>query len=120
MQHFPLQTALMVDHDTVIQLTALKMIMWGRELHFSGTAGKMSFELYFRDCREMRWQIYSHLQDENNPAFPPTNLANFKLGRNQHRSPAHLLTEHFGLSLVYGALELHYADELILLTESPH
>jgi len=35
-----------------------------------------------------------------------TELVNFKLGRSQHRSPAHLLTEHFGLSLFYGDVML--------------
>ena len=89
------------------------MVMWGRDLHFSGVADTMPFHLHFLDCRETRWQIYSHLQDESKPAFPPTELVNFKLGRTQHRSPAHLLTEHFGLSLVYGELELHYADAVV-------
>ncbi|GAB5492586.1 MAG: hypothetical protein Phog2KO_28010 [Phototrophicaceae bacterium] len=115
MTHFPLQTALNLESATRIRFTALSMRMWGRELHFSCVAESLAFNLNFLDCREMRWQIYTHLQDDNNPAFPPTELANFKLGRNQHRSPAHLLTEHFGLSLVYGALELHHDDKIIQL-----
>ena len=115
MQHLPLHTALNLEPSATIQLTALEMVMWGRELHFSGHADMMPFELRFLDCRELRWQLYSHLQDENNPVFPPTELVNFKIGRTQHRSPAHLLTEHFGLSLVYGELALHYADEVIQL-----
>lgn len=115
MNNFPLQTRLNIDPNTTIHFVSLSMKMWGRDLHFSCEANTLRFELYFLDCREMRWQIYSHLQDDNNPAFPPTDLANFKLGRNQHRSPAHLLTEHFGLSLVYGALDLQINDKTIPL-----
>ena len=67
MQHLPLHTALNLEPSATIQLTALEMVMWGRELHFSGHADMMPFELRFLDCRELRWQLYSHLQDENNP-----------------------------------------------------
>ena len=115
MTHFPLQTALNLEPTAIIRFTSLSMQMWGRELLFSCEADTLTFNLTFLDCREMRWQLYTHLQDPDKPAFPPTDLANFKLGRNQHRSPAHLLTEHFGLSLVYGALELRHDDKTIEL-----
>lgn len=106
MQDNPIHAVLNLPDKAIIRFLSLQMIMWGRNTHFSCEADATQFELHFIDCREMRWQLYTHMQDEANPAFPPTELANIKIGRNQHRSPAHLLTEHFGLSLIYGELHL--------------
>jgi hypothetical protein len=115
MESNPILSALNLPHINPIRFTSLQMRMWGRDLRFSCKAGLVEFKLQYTDCREMRWQVYTHLKDEQNPAFPPTELVNIKIGRNQHRSPSHLLTEHFGLSLVYGELDLIYEDLTIPL-----
>lgn len=108
-------SALNLPPTTAILVRSLEMVMWGRNLLFFCEANHIEFELHFKDCREMRWQIYTHMQHDKNPAFPPTQLANCALGRGQHRSPAHLLTEHFGLSLVYGEVYLLRDDEKLSL-----
>ena len=101
-----IRAALNLSQMVDIELVSLRMRMWGRDLGFECKAGIVRFDLRFLDCRETRWQLYTHLKDEKNPAFPPTELVNFKMGRSEHRSPAHILTEHFGVSLVYGELQL--------------
>ncbi|MCA9911743.1 MAG: hypothetical protein KC496_00275 [Anaerolineae bacterium] len=94
--------ALGIPPGTSLYLTKLDFLVWGNNLYFAAIAGEdMAFSLQFRDCREWRWQTYTHIESAGEP-FPRTELVNFRLGRSQHRSPAHLLTEHFGLSLFYG------------------
>lgn len=117
MEDNPILSRLNLQQDTAIQLTGLTLRMWGRDLYFSCQAESSQFELVFTDCREMRWQLYTHIQDDENPAFPPSELVNLKIGRSQHRSPAHLLTGHFGLSLVYGELRLVYNEENLSLAD---
>lgn len=115
MEHNLILATLDLPSETRLYLLEMQWVMWGRDLLFSCSADDQHFKLHFLDCRETRWQLYSHMQSDDNPPFPKTELANIKLGRDQHRSPAHLLTEHFGLSLVYGGLELHHDDVVTLL-----
>ena len=116
-RNFVLKTLSISDSGQIF-LKHLKFVMWGQDLHFSAEVHspdkeKITFEIHFLDCREMRWQIYTHIQETDSLDFPPTELVNFKRGRDQHRSPAHLLTEHFGLSLFYGTLEIIPIEEVI-------
>lgn len=118
MDQLRLTEALSLPNATPLYFTALEMLLWGRGLYFSCEAllddeSLYPFVLQLDDCREMRWQIYTHLPSDNPISFPRTHLASLKLGRDQHRSPLHLLTDHFGLSLMYGALSLRVGDEVI-------
>lgn len=88
---------------TPIYLTELTLRQWGRDLIFFCEADDTQFTVTFSDCRETKWQIYTHMQDTGNN-FPRSQWVNFRMGRDQHRSPAHILSEHFGLSLVYGKM----------------
>ena len=112
--------ALTLPETGIIKLTHLDMLLWGRALHFhasvdaSDTAA-VRFEIHFEDCRELRWQVYSHLQSPSPQAFPASELMNFQLGRSQQRSPARLLTEHFGIVLFYGSLHLVHNEQIISL-----
>jgi hypothetical protein len=97
--------ALGLKPDSVIHLTGLQLRGWGRELIFEGTAGEMTrFRLLLLDCREARWQWYSHIELQAGNAFPPVAIVDLRLGRDQHRSPLRLLTDSFGLVLSYGQL----------------
>ncbi|MDX2161747.1 MAG: hypothetical protein SF162_10510 [bacterium] len=87
--------------DTPVTLDEVRVDGWGKTLTFTGRAGELRFVLQCDDCREMRWRTYAHAE-----ADQPTAVIEFKPGRDQHRSPAHLLTDHFGLSLFYGALTI--------------
>lgn len=98
-------------------LNGLTLGGWGGALTFTGVAGvgvgDQRFELIYTGVREMRWRVYAH-EDTGNPDEPgyvwpshtSTPLIGYAFGRDQHRSPAQLLTERFGLSLYYGALEI--------------
>ena len=94
------QSWLGVADETPVLLQRLDVLDWGRTLVFTGAAGDQPFELRYSDCRELRWRVYV---TDSNAATP---LVSFVPGRDQHRSPAQLLTAHFGLSLFYGAAHL--------------
>jgi hypothetical protein len=95
-----------LSSHVVITFTGCALRAWGRTLIFEGTAGEIRFTLTFSDCREMRWRMYVHLD-----ADQPTTLHDFAAGRDQHRSPAQLLTDHFGVSLFYGTMTLTPGDQ---------
>lgn len=91
-------------------------INWGRDLIFdcvydpAGPSKPVAFSLIFKDCRELRWKAYAHLDVESNGTHlnqqPVTPLVDIRFGRDHHRSPTHILTDHFGLSLSCGAVLL--------------
>jgi hypothetical protein len=112
--------ALTLSETAIIKLTHLDMLLWGRALHFQGVVDMaenevVPFEVHFEDCRELRWQVYSHLQSPTPEAFPASELMNFQMGRSQQRSPAQLLTEHFGLAVFYGTLYLIHNGQVLSL-----
>ena len=111
--------ALSLPETGIIKLTHLDMLLWGRALHFhasvDGEDTAVRFEIDFEDCRELRWQVYSHLQSATPQAFPASELMNFQIGRSQQRSPARLLTEYFGISLFYGGLHLVHNEQVTAL-----
>ena len=91
-----------INPTNALTLLVVKWVDWGRTLIFNISAGEAgTFTLRFDDCREMRWRIYAHeTQGEVTP------IVDFAPGRDAHRSPAQLLTERFGLSLVYGVMTI--------------
>ncbi|QPC83887.1 hypothetical protein G4Y79_05775 [Phototrophicus methaneseepsis] len=104
-----LLTTLHLADETPITMTSLDVLSWGRHLTFTCEARPLEadpvpFSLTLKDCRDMRWQIYTHQQADERLTMPPTLLVSYRLGRDQHRSPAHILTEHFALSVFYGEL----------------
>lgn len=106
---------LKLNPENLIYFSALRIIAWGRSLHFSCYAQspdgtKHQFSLVFDDCRDMRWQAYSHIELDENVQFPLTELVNFRMGRDQQRSPCQMLTEHFGLTLFYGEMKILLDD----------
>lgn len=97
-----LHTLLNVNDESTLIFTQMQWVNWGRSLVFTVKADDAVFELRFDDCREMRWRIYAH---ENEDAVQTaTPVVDFAQGRDLHRSPSHILTGHFGLSLFYGAV----------------
>ncbi len=95
-----LTTLLGVPESTPVLLTSLGVLDWGQALVFAGRAGGQPFTLRYDDCRELRWRTYVH------EASAETLIVGFAPGRDQQRSPAQFLTEHFGLSLYYGSLNV--------------
>lgn len=98
-----------------LTVEGMQLINWGRDVIFTctydpGEPGKPArFRLVFADCRDIRWRIYTHISldaaDGVSP-MPPTPVINLTLGTDGHRKPANLLTDTFGLSVVYGALRV--------------
>jgi hypothetical protein len=75
------------------------------------------FTLVFDDVRDARIRTYAADRDisasdtslwANGAAWPPSRILSIALGRDEHRSPAQCLTEHFGFTLTYGRLLLEY------------
>lgn len=98
--------------DSAIYLTYVTHHLWGQDLIFACSAADTLFEMHFSDCRDIHWQLYTHMQlrPDEDPAFPTTELVNVRVGRFQHRSPCKFLTAHFGLTLVYDKLHIINSD----------
>ena len=97
-----LHSLLKVEPTIALTLRAVQWLDWGRTLVFDISAGAAgTFALRFDDCREMRWRIYAHETEGE-----VTAIVDFAPGRDAHRSPAQVLTERFGLSLVYGEISV--------------
>ena len=95
-----LHTLLNVDSSAALLLDHVEWLNWGQSLVFSLRGGEAAqFELHFDDCREIRWRTYAH---ETKAQATP--IVDFAPGRDGHRSPANLLTEHFALTLWYGSM----------------
>ena len=104
-----IQGLLGLPEEAIITLLDLVVGRWGRDFVFTAqaAAGKgnvIPFKLAFYNCSETRWQTYTHIDLAIDAPLPKTTLVSYKLGRDRQRSPARLLTEHFGLSTFYGEL----------------
>ena len=97
--------ALGVTEGSAVQLTDVWVGAWGRDMVLEGECDGVRFELAFDDCREMQWRTYAHNNDGE-----ATMLAEFAARRDQHRSPAKLLTDTFALTLWYGEARLQRLD----------
>ena len=84
----------------------VRLASWGRDVAFEclyepGAPSKpIPFHLTLKDCREMRWRIYAHLDGQAGMA----SIVNISLGTGQQRKPANILTDFFGLTVSYGEL----------------
>jgi hypothetical protein len=92
--------------EATITIQSMQVNGWGRELIFHCVlqvydAEVLSFILHLTDCREMQWRVYTHVAPD-----AENRLVEIKLGRDQHRSPARILTEAFGLVVFYGDLKV--------------
>ncbi|MFN8372563.1 MAG: hypothetical protein U0694_06765 [Anaerolineae bacterium] len=94
-----LYEALGAAEGSAVELMDMWVGAWGRDVVMEGECGGIRFKLAFDECREMQWRVYAHENDDQ-----PTALVDFAAGRGQHRSPAKLLTDTFGLTLWYGAM----------------
>lgn len=106
--------------DSLLQFTNMTLLMWGRDMILEGLclpiqADPIKFKLESIDCREMKWQLFTHHHPEEPAPFVITDVVSFKIGQSHHRKPATVLTDHFGLTWNYKTLNLRYGsvvDEL--------
>ena len=101
------------DETADIIIAGMELVMWGQTLVFTCRITEQVFRLHLLDCRELRWQVYTH--QKSDVAFPPTRLVNFLIGQGRHRKPCYVLTEHFGLTVAYGSLQVHQGEDVITL-----
>lgn len=92
-----------------LTIDALHIRQWGQQITLTctydpGEPGKPAqFDLIFNDCRDLRWRVYSHnLGTTQGDSPAPTPVVNLTLGTGGHRKPANILTDSFGLSVLYG------------------
>ena len=115
MDRHDLLTLLDLESDKAVHIRGMKLIMWGQHLIFECVTDDLKFELHLSDCRELKWQVYTH--QVSDLAFPPTPLVNFLVGQGRHRKPCYLLTEHFGLTVLYGKLYAWHEQQEINLVD---
>lgn len=106
--------------DSTLQLTGMTLLMWGRDMLIDGLCvpadgNPVSFQLESLDCRETKWQLFTHHHLDTPIAFPTTDVVSFKIGQSHHRKSATVLTDHFGLTWNYKTLNLRYASVVIEL-----
>jgi hypothetical protein len=93
--------------DGTVEVLAVHLDDWGRSLRLVcrthvKTGDARPFALVFSDCRDMRWRIYAHHSGQT------AALVDIVLGSGDHRKPAHLLTDAFGVSIVYGTYRVEW------------
>ena len=119
--HQPMiRSALGCAEDSLLQLTGLTMLMWGRDMVLDGlcvpdVGTPLKFQLESIDCREMKWQLFTHHHLDEPIAFPTTDVVSLKIGQSHHRKSATTLTDHFGLTWNYKTLNLRYGSVVIEL-----
>lgn len=91
-------------------ISEMKFLNWGQEIAFGGSyklpdSGLVAhFQIRLQDCRDLQWRVYAHLNAAGNLTTPPAALVNLRLGTNQHRKPFQMLTDSFGITILYGEL----------------
>lgn len=108
--------------DSQLRLNNIQTLMWGRDMIFGGLcvmaegeSNPLKFQLKSVDCREVKWQLFSHHHLDEPIPFPITDIVSFKIGQSHHRKSATLLTDHFGLTWNYRMLNLCYGEVVIEL-----
>lgn len=80
---------------------------WGTVLTLRGrTDAGRGFHLILTDCREFQWRAFVPMNDRQTA---PVNA--FTPGRDAHRSPLKILTDHFSLTVYYGAMSFSVSQE---------
>src|SRR5215470_17297823 len=85
---------------------------WGSEVIFEclyepgAPADPVPFQLVLKDCRDIQWRVYAHLQPPDDRTLPATSLVNVHLGAGDHRKPLNILTDSFGITVTYRALKI--------------
>lgn len=113
-----IRTLLGCADDSLLKFTDMTFVMWGRDMILQGECEGQPvqpFQLHTIDCREMKWQLFSHHHMETPVSFPTTEVVSFKIGQSHHRKSAVVLTEHFGLTWNYKTLHLKFGTVSIEL-----
>lgn len=99
-----------VEPGGMLYVRELQVVNWGRTLRLVcvyrlSPTDEYPLDITFLDCRDMKWRVYA-FDDGRSEVL----VVDARLGRGGHRSPAHILTDRFGLTLTYGEISVD-ADE---------
>lgn len=99
-----LAEALGVESHGGFHISGFQLSNWGNNLILTGEyigEPAIPFQIRLEDCRELQWRVYAHAA-----AQPSAALVNLRLGTDQHRKPLVMLTDAFGLTVLYGQITL--------------
>jgi len=91
-------------------INEMNFLNWGQEITFIAhyelpeSHEAVDFQITLRDCRDLQWRVYAYSSRAENGATPPAALVNLRLGTNQHRKPFQMLTDAFGITILYGEI----------------
>jgi hypothetical protein len=93
-------------------MSEMSFLNWGQEISFKAhyeapeSSEIIYFQIKLQNCRDLQWRVYAHstLAEDRTP--PPAALVNLRLGTNQHRKPFQMLTDSFGITILYGELHI--------------
>lgn len=102
--------ALDLEPGGTLHVRSLHLLDWGQVLRLACVYRRpdhadQPLDLSFHDCREMKWRIYAFDDDRDEVL-----IVDARLGRGSHRSPAHMLTDRFGVTVFYGELQVTQPD----------
>lgn len=90
----------------IVWITGLHLEDWGRRLVLDCLYGDaVGFRLRFDDCRELKWRVYVHAEESQR-----AQLGEARFGRGGHRVAAQLLTDFFGISVLYDSLTVELSE----------
>jgi hypothetical protein len=96
-----------LPEDSALLLDAADVSDWGTVLTLRGRADTgTAFSLMLTECREFQWRAFVPMNDRQTA---PINA--FTPGRDAHRSPLKILTDHFSLTVYYGAMSFSLVQE---------
>lgn len=96
--------------DGTIRIDGLRVEGWGGQIVLDCSyrhpqADAIPFQIVLLDCREIQWRVYAHA---SRAETLPAALVNIKLGTDGHRKPLSLLTDAFGLTVLYGEMKIKH------------
>lgn len=108
MDQTTLGSAIGVQPGGTFFISDMRFVNWGQEIVFRchyelPDAGEIvHFQIRLQDCRDLQWRVYAHLSIPGGLAQPFAALVNLRIGTNQHRKPFQMLTDSFGVTILYG------------------
>jgi hypothetical protein len=118
MDQTKLVEAIGVQPGGIFFISDMRFSNWGQEIAFSGhyelpeSDQIAHFQISLQDCRDLQWRVYAHRNTAENLAAPPAALVNLRLGTNHHRKPFQMLTDSFGITILYGEILIQKQNKL--------
>ncbi len=89
-----------------VLIADVKITRWGQQVVLDclyDPVEQHPFQLIFTRCQDIGWQVVDDRADERDVT---ADVIDLRLGENDYRQPAALVTDIFELSILYGALKV--------------